>query len=278
MDKSKLSQRLGVCSWSLAPESPEDIISGLKSVGLSNIQIELGPIRDNPEVWKDSKSRLADGGITPIGGMFRTIGEDYTSLETIKRTGGVVPDEHWDANWKDIQANVPVAQSLGVQVVMFHAGFLPHDPADPEYSKLLERLARIADLYAGEGLELSFETGQETADDLNLFLDKLNRPNVGVNFDPANMILYDKGDPIEALLKLGPRIKQCHVKDATKTKVPGEWGEEVVLGTGEVDWRRFFEALDAIGFDSYLSIEREAGATRIEDIRKAKEHLMGLVR
>ena len=98
MDKSKLSQCLGVCSWSLAPESPDDIISGLKAVGLSNIQIELGPIRDNPVGWKDTKARLADEGINPVGGMFRTIGEDYTTLETIKTTGGVVPNSPTPSN------------------------------------------------------------------------------------------------------------------------------------------------------------------------------------
>ena len=273
LSPTSLPEHLAVCSWSLQPENPKALVDALHAVGVSKIQIEIDPIRDDASAWVDVDKVLADGGIQVVGAMFRTLGEDYSTLETIKVTGGIVPDATWDGNWSNIQANVPIIQKLGAKVVTFHAGFLPHDHSDPEYSKLLNRLGQIADLYASEGLELAFETGQETAPDLNAFLDDLNRSNTGVNFDPANMILYDKGDPIEALRVLGPRIKQTHVKDATRTKTPGEWGEEVVVGTGEVDWPAYFAALDSIGFDSYLAIEREAGDSRVADIRAAREHL-----
>ena len=96
---------------------------------------------------------------------------------------------------------------------------------------------------------------------------------MGVNFDPANMILYDKGDPVAALRTLGPWVKQCHLKDATRTKTPGAWGEEVRLGTGQVDWKGFFRALDAAGFKGDLCIEREAGTQRVADIRAAREYV-----
>jgi L-ribulose-5-phosphate 3-epimerase len=92
-----------------------------------------------------------------------------------------------------------------------------------------------------------------------------------VNFDPANMILYDKGNPIEALRLLGPWVCQVHIKDARRTKVPGTWGEEVVLGTGEVDWPAFFAALREAKFAGDCVIEREAGSQRVADIRTAKE-------
>jgi sugar phosphate isomerase/epimerase len=92
-----------------------------------------------------------------------------------------------------------------------------------------------------------------------------------VNFDPANMILYDKGNPIEALRTLGPWIRQVHIKDAARTTTPGTWGDEVVAGMGEVDWPAFFAALKEIGFAGDLCIEREAGMNRVEDIRTARE-------
>ena len=120
---------------------------------------------------------------------------------------------------------------------------------------------------------MGFETGQETAETLAAFLRQLNAPRVGVNFDPANMILYDKGDPIAALRTLGPWLKQCHIKDARRTRVPGTWGEEVAVGTGEVDWPAFVAQLTALGFTGDLCIEREAGEQRIEDIRAARLHL-----
>jgi L-ribulose-5-phosphate 3-epimerase len=120
-------------------------------------------------------------------------------------------------------------------------------------------------------MDLGFETGQETAETLATFLTKLNRPNVGVNFDPANMILYDKGDPIEALRVLGPWLKQCHIKDATRTIQPGAWGAEVPAGTGEVNWPAFFATLKELGYAGNLCIEREAGPQRVADIITARQ-------
>ena len=95
---------------------------------------------------------------------------------------------------------------------------------------------------------LGLETARRRRPALLELLQKLKRPNVGVNFDPANMILYDKGDPIEALRMLGPWIRQVHIKDARRTKVPGTWGEEVAAGTGEVDWQAFFATLAGAEF------------------------------
>jgi sugar phosphate isomerase/epimerase len=83
---------------------------------------------------------------------------------------------------------------------------------------------------------------------------------------------------VAAIRTLGPWLKQCHLKDAVRTKVPGQWGEEVVLGTGQVDWKAFFEALDAAGFAGDLCIEREAGTQRVADIRAAREHVERLSR
>jgi sugar phosphate isomerase/epimerase len=171
------------------------------------------------------------------------------------------------------QASAEIAKKIGLKLVTFHAGFLPHEASDPRFKTLLQRITLIADLFAAKGIELGFETGQETAETLGAFLQTLGRPNVGVNFDPANMILYDKGDPIAALAALGPWLKQCHIKDAIKTKVPGTWGEEVPVGAGEVDWRAFLRTLGKLGFEGDLAIEREAGEQRTTDIVTAKQYL-----
>ena len=152
----------------------------------------------------------------------------------------------------------------------------PHEESDPAFAKLLDRIARIAAVFGAKGISLGFETGQETAETLRSFLEKLGCANVGVNFDPANMILYEKGDPIAALRALAPFLRSCHLKDAIATKVPGTWGDEVVVGTGEVDWRAFFRTLDEVGFEGDLAIEREAGTTRVADIRKAREFVLAL--
>ena len=272
-----LTQRLGVCSWSLQPKSPEALLENLRAIGIPRVQLGLDPIREHPEVWGQTAELFAREQVTIVSGMFGTIGEDYSTLDSIRQTGGIVPDQHWEQNWKNIQQNATLTRGLGLRFVAFHAGFLPHDENDPALPKLRDRLARIADLFGGLGIEVGFETGQEDAVTLRTFLEKLNRPNVGVNFDPANMILYDKGDPIQALRTLGPWLKQCHIKDALRTTVPGTWGQEVVVGTGQVDWRAFFQTLDEQKFGGDLCIEREAGDQRVADIRAGREYLERLV-
>jgi sugar phosphate isomerase/epimerase len=272
-----LMSRLAVCSWSLQPETPDQLIEKLREIGLTRIQCALDPIREKPSLWGRFAEDCAAAKITLVSGMFGTVGEDYSTLESIRRTGGLVPDHTWAENWRNILATVEIAKQLGLLLVTFHAGFLPHEEHDPAFGKLYDRCARVADLFADHGINLGFETGQETAITLRAFLEKLNRPNVGVNFDPANMILYDKGDPIQALRVLGPWLKQCHLKDAVKTKVPGTWGEEVPLGSGRVDWRAFFRTLRELRFGGYLAIEREAGQQRVADIRAALEHVEAIV-
>jgi L-ribulose-5-phosphate 3-epimerase len=277
MATSSLHHRLAVCSWSLQPASPQTLVEQLQSVGIPRVQLALDPLRDNPAVWDPLPDLFQQYAITIASGMFGTIGEDYSTLESIRRTGGIVPDEHWDQNWRNIQSTTTLARSLDVNLVTFHAGFLPHEKTDPDYAKLFERIAHIADLFAEQNLTLTFETGQETAEALRQFLEQLNRPNVGVNFDPANIILYDNGDPIHALRTLGPWVRQVHLKDAIRTRVPGTWGDEVVLGIGHVDWPAFFRTLDQLQFEGHLCIEREAGDQRVEDIRTAREFIEQLL-
>jgi sugar phosphate isomerase/epimerase len=274
-----LATRLAVCSWSLEPASADDLLKKLAATGLRRLQIALDPVRENAGgAWTELAARSAAQGITFVSGMMGTIGEDYTTLDSIRRTGGVVPDATWPDNWKSIQKDADLAGRLGLELVTFHAGFLPHEETDPSFAKLQDRLRRIADLFHSHGMALGLETGQETAETLAHFLRKLDHRAVGVNLDPANMLLYDKGDPVAAVRALGPWLKQCHLKDAVRTKVPGQWGEEVVLGTGKVDWKAFFEALSAAGFSGNLCIEREAGQQRVADIRAAREYVERLSR
>jgi sugar phosphate isomerase/epimerase len=268
---SSVSECLAVCSWSLQPQNPQQLIEQLTTIGIRRVQIALDPIRSEPATWGNFDALAKEQGISIASGMFGTIGEDYTTMETIKQTGGIVPDKTWEENWRNIQATAKLASKMGIRLVTFHAGFLPHDERDPGFVKLRDRLRQVADAFAAERVDLGLETGQETADALKHFLQVLDRRNVGVNFDPANMILYEKGDPIAALETLAPWLKQCHLKDARRTKQSGTWGDEVVVGTGEVDWRKFFAVLDRIGYKGDLCIEREAGTQRVEDIRAARK-------
>jgi sugar phosphate isomerase/epimerase len=276
MSNSSLEQRLAVCSWSLQPADTKDLLAKLEKTGIRRVQLALGPLRESPAIWGETQKPFGEKGITIVSGMFGCVGEDYSTLESIRVTGGIAPDSTWEQNRKNIQATAELAQKLGLKLVTFHAGFLPHDEKDPATGRMQQRLGEVADVFAAAGITLGLETGQETAPVLLGLLRKLNRSNLGVNFDPANMILYDKGDPVDALRTLGPWIRQIHIKDARRTKVPGTWGQEVAVGSGEVDWPAFFSVLDKLKFTGDLIIEREAGNQRIADIRQAKE-VLGMV-
>ena len=165
-----IQDRLAVCSWSLQPASPAQLIEHLRTIGLSRVQLALDPLREQPAVWGGTAAMFREHGITIVSGMFGTVGEDYTSLETIRRTGGLVPDETWEQNWANAQANATLAQQLGLNLVTFHAGFLPHEESDPEFAKLLQRIRLVAEVFAAKGIDLAFETGQETADSLRLLV------------------------------------------------------------------------------------------------------------
>jgi L-ribulose-5-phosphate 3-epimerase len=118
---------------------------------------------------------------------------------------------------------------------------------------------------------VGFETGQERAETLLDVLDQLGRPTAGVNFDPANLLLYGMGDPVDALAQLAPHVRQIHVKDARAPRAAGRWGEELPAGTGDVRWDDFFAAAGRAGLRVDLMIEREAGEDRVGDIRRARD-------
>lgn len=268
-----IADRLAVCSWSLQPGTPEELAVKLEEVGIRRVQLALDPLTHKAPAWIGAAEHLRQRGIDIVSGMFGCAGEDYSTLESIRSTGGVAPDSTWEQNRKDITAAVQVAVRLGLKLVTFHAGFLPHDDSAPEFQKMLRRLAEVADVFGEAEITLGFETGQESGVALRKVLTRLNKKNVGINFDPANMILYDKGDPVEALGVLGPWLRQVHIKDAVRTRTPGTWGEEVPVGTGQVNWPAFLGALQALKFGGDLVIEREAGNQRVRDIRTAREVL-----
>lgn len=278
MSEPNWISRLAVCSWSLQPASPQELVERVRQTGLTRVQLALDPLRENPGLWRDLPALAGRAGLVFVSGMVGCVGEDYTTMESIRRTGGIVPDGTWEENFRRIRESARVARELHLPLVTFHAGFMPHDRASAAYATLQDRLRLVAGVFEERDIALGLETGQETADELAGFLTDLGCDNVGVNFDPANMILYDKGDPLLALERLAPFLRQCHIKDARRTKVPGTWGEEVPVGQGEVDWAAFFRVLDRLRFSGDCCVEREAGNQRARDVQTAREHLARVLR
>jgi len=256
----------------MLPESAEHMARMMEELGLKKLQLGLVPHRDDVGILDGVPEALERVGARIVSGMFGTVGEDYSTMETIKVTGGIIPDAHWEANQEVARGAAARACRFGLSAVMFHAGFLPHDMDSVEFRKLADRIETMAAVFSAEALDLLFETGQETADDLWAFFDHMEGrgvSNIGINFDPANMILYNKGEPIEALRKLLPRVKSIHVKDAIRSTTLGQWGTDVPVGEGQVDWRAFIEVLAEGGYTGDMHIEREAGDERMADARKA---------
>ena len=258
--------RLAVCSWSLQPTGPADLAARVNACGVDAVQLALDPIRRGEWDEAETVRVLTDADIAVLSGMIEMAGEDYSTLDTIKETGGVRPDSTWDANLAAAKDNAELAARLGLGLVTFHIGFVPHDAADPERDKLIDRCRQIVAQFDAHNIRIAFETGQEAADTLLPVLAAMP-DSVGVNFDPANMILYGMGDPIDAIRTLAPRVKQIHIKDATPAETPGMWGTEQPAGGGAVDWDAFFGVYRELGLACDLVVEREGGTQRVEDVR-----------
>jgi sugar phosphate isomerase/epimerase len=259
---------IGVCSWSLQVQSIPELQRLTKQLGVDVVQIACGDPHHADWVEGDRLPEAAlVAGLRYTGTMLGFPGEDYTTPQTIQKTGGFGDPATRPERLQRFQWALDRTRALGLTDMMLHAGFLP-EPGDPDRKPFLDTLGRVSALAAEQGVTVAFETGQETADLLRRTLDDLRCPNLKVNFDPANMLLYDKGDPIRAVDVLGPDIRSVHVKDANRPKTPGQWGTEVPLGQGQADIRRFVRTLKQVGYQGPLCIEREVGdqAGRLADI------------
>jgi sugar phosphate isomerase/epimerase len=264
---------LAVCSWSMRPAGPGELVDRLRAAGMGRVQLALVPLLDAPLAWADVAERLRDAGIAIQSGMLAPRGEDYSSIPRIRETGGLRPDATWADNQKLAMGAARAAATLGIALVTFHAGFIPHDRADPLRARMIDRLRGMVDLFAEEGVRVAFETGQESADGLLEALRDIDRPEAGVNFDPANMLLYGAGDPLEGFRKLRGWVRQIHAKDATPSGQPDVWGRETPVGAGAVPWREFMAEVATLAPEVGVVIEREGGERRVQEVASAREFL-----
>lgn len=268
------SARIGVCSWSWR-ENLRGVAGNMEKTGVKGIHLALGPFihpdnrhgeAESSETWEFVKKQAAEKKWNIFSTMVGMVGEDYSTLESIRKTGGIVPDETWEENKKIIREGARLTKELGCRYMSLHAGFL--DETDKQaLAKYVSRVKWMRDEAAKYDVEIILESGQETAEDLAKFMKMV--PGIGINFDPANMILYGKGNPSQALDILLPWIRQIHVKDAKYAAIAGTWGEEVAWSEGEVGGEGFVLKLESLGYRGNYVIEREAGDNRFGDISKA---------
>jgi sugar phosphate isomerase/epimerase len=213
------------------------------------------------------RARLVELGIRVSVVFAGFEGESYADIPTVIQTVGLVPLATRAERLAELKEIADFARLLsspetsyggGVIPVGLHLGFVPHDAAEPSFADLVEVTREVCDHCASHSQAVHLETGQEPADALLAFLAAVDRPNLFINFDPANMILYGCGEPLDALRQVGPHVRSVHCKDAKWSDQPGvTWGAETPLGQGDVDFAKFIAVLNEIGYQGPLTIERE---------------------
>jgi sugar phosphate isomerase/epimerase len=235
----------------------------VRELGIKTIQLHT-PHKESrtDENARAFTRKLHDYGITVTTVFLGFEGETYESIARTAETIGFVPEKTRDGRLAEACEIADFAAKLGVSAIGSHIGFVPHDRTSPEYKAVVETIRSLCNHLLKNNQTLHLETGQEPVDLLMSFMDDVGVPNIFINFDPANLILYGIGNPLEALRAVGSRVRGVHCKDGTATTgTPGvDWGCEVPFGQGEVDVEQFLRILYEIGYKGPLTIEREIPA------------------
>lgn len=194
-------------------------------------------------------------------------------------TIGLVPPKTRAARIDALRQASDFAKMLGISQVQSHCGFMPEDPADALYPQTVEAIHAVASHCKGNGQDFLMETGQETPTTMARVLRDVALPNLGVGLDTANLILYGKANPVDAVDILGPHVRSVHAKDGRWPTNPSELGEEVLIGKGLVDFRAVFTRLHKLGYTGTVTIEREtSGPQQIEDVKQEKLYLENILK
>ena len=189
-------------------------------------------------------------------------------------TIGLVPPKTRAARIDALRQVSDFAKTLGIPQVQTHCGFIPEDPADPLYPGAVEAIRTVAQHCHGNGQYFLMETGQETPTTMSRMIHDVAMPNLSVGLDTANLILYGKANPVDAVDILGPHVRSIHAKDGRWPTDPSKLGEEVLIGKGLVDFKAVFTKLHHLGYTGAVTIEREtSGPQQIEDVRQEKLYL-----
>lgn len=194
-------------------------------------------------------------------------------------TIGLVPPATRAARIDALRQASDFARQLGISQVQTHCGFIPEDPADQLYPPAVEAIRTVAQHCQGNGQSFLMETGQETPTTMSRMIRDVGLPNLAVGLDTANLILYGKANPVDAVDILGPHIRSIHAKDGKWPTDPSNLGEEVMIGEGLVDFKAVFTKLHHLGYTGAITIEREtSGPQQIEDVRKEKSYLENILK
>ena len=271
--------KIGVCVNFNEIEGMSKKFKDLKSEGFDNCQL----ISWIPELWTDDnleiiKKLIKENGITISAFWCGWEGPCVWNFYDGQITLGLVPPEYRIMRIKNLCEGADFAHKLGVKNVVTHMGFIPENPNDPQFAPFCVAVRQVAEHLKKNGQNLLFETGQETPVTMLRCFEKVGMDNLGVNLDTANVILYGKANPVDALDVFGKYVMNIHAKDGLYPTNGHDLGNEVRIGDGKVDFKALFKKLHELGYDSYVTIEREIeGEQQISDIRHAKKYLGDII-
>lgn len=251
----------------------------LKSEGFDNCQL----VSWKPELWSEENSEIIknlteENGITISAFWCGWEGPCVWNFYDGQITLGLVPPEYRTMRIKNLCDGADFAHRLGVKNVVTHMGFIPENPNDPQFAPFCVAVRQVAEHLKKNNQNLLFETGQETPVTMLRCFEKVGMDNLGVNLDTANVILYGKANPVDALDVFGKYVMNIHAKDGLYPTNGHDLGSEVRIGDGKVDFKALFKKLHELGYDSYVTIEREIeGEKQTEDIRYAKKYLESII-
>lgn len=266
---------VGVVFWTggeLGEERPAtEIAASVASLGVACGQLAIHGGADlsaaSRAAWAQA---IAANDLTVVTAVVAFSGESYADAAAVERTVGYGPATTRDEREQRTYHVSDFAAKLSIPGLATHIGAIPHHVDDPGYVEMRDLVRRLCDHCAAHNQTFALETGQESATELKRFIVDVDRGNLRVNFDPANMVIYGSGDPIEALGTVAEWVVTVHCKDGVGPAEPGRLGHETPLGQGQVGMERFVAKLREIGYQGPLIIEREiVGAAQREDIRQA---------
>lgn len=271
--------KIGVCVNFNEIEAMSKKFKDLKSEGFDNCQL----ISWKPELWTDEnleilKNLTEENGITISAFWCGWEGPCVWNFYDGQITLGLVPPEYRTMRIKNLCDGADFAHRLGVKNVVTHMGFIPENPNDPQFAPFCVAVRQVAEHLKKNNQNLLFETGQETPVTMLRCFEKVGMDNLGVNLDTANVILYGKANPVDALDVFGKYVMNIHAKDGLYPTNGHDLGHEVRIGDGKVDFKALFKKLKELGYDSFVTIEREIGGEQqLEDIRYAKKYLESII-
>jgi len=255
---------------------PEAAIAKVRDLGLPTCQVYVDVIEDRlvGRLRQALDKYQIEATSLVVGGLGKEVWDFYEGPLTI----GLVPRETREARVAHIKKASEFAKQCGIEAVQTHCGFIPENPNDPVYKETVASMRDVAAYCKRNGQSFRYETGQETPITLIRAIQDVGLDNQGVNFDLANLILYGKANPIDAIELLGPYIQGIHAKDGLWPTNPKELGQEVPIGKGKVDFARIIKRLKEMNYRGAVTIEREiSGPQQVEDVRASKAYLEKLI-